>query len=122
MQQEFEARVKMTVSSKEFMSINEVYMNSDLDKDEFCKEWVKMNRKRVDNALAEEKERQRLSAIKDKAWGHHRTLPLQLQGIAEACVRYPYRQAENILRKCRCQGERCGGLPIPLHHAEHGGI
>lgn len=68
MQQEFEARVKMTVSSKEFMSINEVYMNSDLDKDEFCKEWVKMNRKRVINALAEEKERQRLSAIKDKAW------------------------------------------------------
>lgn len=68
MQQEFEARVKMAVSSKEFMSINEVYMNSDLDKDEFCKEWVKMNRKRVNDALAEEKERQRLSAIKDKAW------------------------------------------------------
>lgn len=41
MQQEFEARVKKTVSYKEFLSINEVYMNSDLDKDEFCKEWVK---------------------------------------------------------------------------------
>lgn len=46
-QQEFENRVEMTVSASEFIAINEVYMNSDLDKDAFCKMWVKINRNRV---------------------------------------------------------------------------
>lgn len=68
LQQEFEARVKIHVSYKEYEAINEVYSNSDLNKDEFCKEWVRMNQKRVNQAVAEEKERQHLSAIKDKAW------------------------------------------------------
>lgn len=45
-QKEFEIRA-MEVTSKEFESINVVYMNSDLDKDEFCKMWCKMNHKRV---------------------------------------------------------------------------
>ena len=43
---EFENRA-MEVSNKEFEAINEVYMNCDLDKDEFCKMWCKMNAKRV---------------------------------------------------------------------------
>ena len=51
-QREFETRVNMEVSSKEFDSINEVYMNCDLDKDEFCKMWVKMNKSRVAKAAA----------------------------------------------------------------------
>ena len=68
LQQEFEARVKVQVSYKEYEVISEVYNNSDLNKDEFCREWVRMNQKRVNQAIAEEKERQRLSAIKDKAW------------------------------------------------------
>ena len=68
LQQEFEARVKMHVSYKEYEAINEVYNNSDLNKDEFCAEWVHMNQDRVNGAIAEEKERQRLSVIKDKAW------------------------------------------------------
>lgn len=68
LQQEFEARVKVQVSYKEYESINEVYNNSDLDKDEFCKMWVRMNSERVNRAIAEEKERQRLAALKDKAW------------------------------------------------------
>lgn len=45
-QKEFEIRA-MEVTSKEFESINMVYMYSDLDKDEFCKMWCKMNYKRV---------------------------------------------------------------------------
>lgn len=44
--QEFEARA-IKVSDKEFEAINEVYMNCDLDKDEFCKVWKKMNQSRV---------------------------------------------------------------------------
>lgn len=33
----------MSVTPDEYTHIEEVYMNSDLDKDEFCKEWAKMN-------------------------------------------------------------------------------
>lgn len=59
-QQEFTQRVDVSVSSTEYAAIEIVYMNSDLDKDEFCKLWVKMNHKRVSKAkeerIAKEKE------------------------------------------------------------------
>ncbi len=68
LQSEFEARVKIQVSCKEYQSINEVYNNSTLDKDAFARLWVRMNKERVDEAIAEAKEKARLSALKDKAW------------------------------------------------------
>ena len=46
-QKEFTERTKVEVSNDEFEAINVVYMNCDLDKDEFCKMWCKMNRNRV---------------------------------------------------------------------------
>lgn len=61
-QQEFTQRVQVSVSSTEYAAIETVYMNSDLDKDEFCKFWVKMNFKRVAKAkeerIAKEKEQE----------------------------------------------------------------
>ena len=62
-QQEFTQRVNVEVSNKEFEAINEVYMNSDLDKDEFCKMWVKINKTRVQNAKVE-----RMIKAKDEAY------------------------------------------------------
>ena len=62
-QQEFTQRVNVEVSNKEFEAINEVYMNSDLDKDEYCKMWVKMNKTRVQNAKVE-----RMIKAKDEAY------------------------------------------------------
>ena len=62
-QQEFTQRVNVEVSNKEFEAINEVYMNSDLDKNEFCKMWVKMNKTRVQNAKVE-----RMIKAKDEAY------------------------------------------------------
>ena len=62
-QQEFTQRVNVEVSNKEFEAINDVYMNSDLDKDEFCKMWVKMNKTRVQNAKVE-----RMIKAKDEAY------------------------------------------------------
>ena len=62
-QQEFTQRVNVEVSNKEFEAINEVYMNSDLDKDEFCKMWVKMNKTRVQNAKVD-----RMFKAKDEAY------------------------------------------------------
>ena len=52
---EFIQRTGVEVSNYEFDAINEVYMNSDLDKDEFCKVWCKMNASRVNRAKAEKK-------------------------------------------------------------------
>ena len=62
-QQEFTQRVNVEVSNSEFEAINEVYMNSELDKDEFCKMWVKMNKTRVQNAKVE-----RMIKAKDEAY------------------------------------------------------
>jgi len=68
LQSEFEARVQMTVPEAEYWHINEVYNNSDLDKDEFCKLWVKMNQNRVAKAKAETKAREEQEALKSKLW------------------------------------------------------
>lgn len=46
-QQEFEARATVKVSATEFEAINTVYMASDIDKDEFCTMWRKINASRV---------------------------------------------------------------------------
>ena len=56
-QQEFTSRTKVeiadnrnwAISNAEFAAIHTVYMNSDLDKDAFCKAWVRMNRQRIAN-------------------------------------------------------------------------
>lgn len=52
LQQEFTKRVGLEVSAQEYAHIEQVYMASDLDKDEFCKQWVKMNKERVAKAKA----------------------------------------------------------------------
>lgn len=47
MYSEFVGRTGMNVDSAEFDAIVEVYNDSDVDKDEFCRLWVKMNLNRV---------------------------------------------------------------------------
>ena len=64
--QEFENRVKVTVDFNEFEAINLVYMNSDLEKDDFCAMWRKMNRSRVNATIAESKEK----AVRDEITDH----------------------------------------------------
>lgn len=61
-QQEFFNRTGVEVSNDEFWAINEVYNNSEVDKDEFCKLWCKMNPARVQNAKNERKNQQREAA------------------------------------------------------------
>ncbi|MBQ8969201.1 MAG: hypothetical protein IJ064_05675 [Bacteroidaceae bacterium] len=74
---EFENRVQMSVTANEYAAIEEVYMNSDLDKDDFCKMWVKMNQSRVnkakDEAKAQAKEaakREALYEIINRDWSN----------------------------------------------------
>lgn len=63
--QEFTQRTQVEVSNHEFDAINEVYMHSELDKDEFCKVWCKMNPIRVKNAKVEKMLAAREEAYRD---------------------------------------------------------
>lgn len=65
---EFTQRVGIEVSVKEFEAINEVYMNSDLDKDAFCRIWVKMNKTRVREARMKAAELREKQTLKEMAW------------------------------------------------------
>lgn len=65
---EFTTRTNVEVSASEFDAINEVYMNCDLDKDEFCKMWRKMNATRVAKALAEQKAKEQAEKDAERAY------------------------------------------------------
>lgn len=67
-QQEFESRVKMQVSCEEYNVIEQVYMNSDVDKDEFCRLWAKMNTKRIAKAKAAQAQLEAQQALNGKVW------------------------------------------------------
>ena len=64
-QQEFFNRTGVEVSNDEFWAINEMYNYSEVDKDEFCKLWCKMNPVRVKNAKIERKIKNREESCKD---------------------------------------------------------
>lgn len=67
-QSEFETRVHMNVTAEEYSHIEEVYMNSDLDKDEFCKMWSKMNQSRIQKAKEEAKRLEEESKLRDQLY------------------------------------------------------
>jgi hypothetical protein len=67
--QEFEERVEMSVSDNEFDAINIVYMSSDVDKDEFCRLWCKMNYRRIKEALWAAREEKKRQSIRVKING-----------------------------------------------------
>lgn len=88
LQQEFEERVKMPVQTWEFEAINVVYNNSDLDKDEFCKIWVSMNKTRVQQYKKQQAEIANINKMLEKA----RNLKEKLQaafkkGYSTPCYR-----------------------------------
>lgn len=65
LQTEFEYRTGVRVSFDEYHSIEVVYMASDLDKDEFCKMWCKMNASRVRKAKEDAKRKEEERKLKD---------------------------------------------------------
>lgn len=65
---EFEERVGTRVSPKEYEAIEMVYLYSDLDKDEFCKMWVKMNSKRVQASKEKAKKVKQENADRERLW------------------------------------------------------
>ena len=61
--QEFQSRTQVPVDVSEFESITTVYMQSDVDKDTFCKMWCKMNATRVMAAKEQAKKQQTIDKV-----------------------------------------------------------
>lgn len=61
--QEFQSRTQISVDVSEFESITTVYMQSDVDKDTFCKMWCKMNATRVMAAKEQAKKQQTIDKV-----------------------------------------------------------
>lgn len=75
LQKEFEDRTGVTVTTDEYLAIDTVYMASDLDKDEFCKMWCKMNASRIKAAKKSIAEK----AAKDKEYKTFRNILSKLE-------------------------------------------
>lgn len=75
LQHEFEERVGIKVSAKEYEAIEVVYMYADetINKDEFCKMWKQLNKARIKSYKAKQKAKQeneehlfRMKVLNDK--------------------------------------------------------
>ena len=64
-QQEFFYRTNVKVNEDEFWAINAMYNYCEVDKDEFCKMWCKMNPARVQAAKAQQKIEKKEAAYKN---------------------------------------------------------
>ena len=54
LQKEFEERIGRSVTEQEYLEANAIYENAgDMDKDEFCREWLKIGSCRLVKCLAE---------------------------------------------------------------------
>lgn len=61
--QEFQSRTQVSVDVSEFESFTTVYMQSDVDKDTFCKMWRNMNATRVMAAKGQAKKQQTIDKV-----------------------------------------------------------
>lgn len=83
LQNEFFERTGVELSNDEFMRVHSAYMDSELDKDTFCAQWVKQNAYRVKMCKVYEQlheNREKLSWVAreafDKLWNHqNKTCP-----------------------------------------------
>ena len=66
LQKEFEERIGRSVTEQEYLEANSMYENAgDMDKDEFCREWLKIGNSRLVKCLAE-KTYQQHKALEEK--------------------------------------------------------
>ena len=70
LQKEFEERIGRSVTEQEYLEANAMYENAgDMDKDEFCREWLKIGNARLVKCLAE-KTYQQHKALNEKELLH----------------------------------------------------
>lgn len=65
--EEFEART-IEVSDSDFEAINQVYVNSGLEIDEFCKQWCDVNKNRGVNYWKLDEDLRKVDAICEMIW------------------------------------------------------
>lgn len=125
LQKEFEDRTGVKVSIDEYSAIEKVYMESDIDKDEFCKMWCKMNTSRIKaakKALAEKeaktKENARLfNIIRKLEKKRHYNIaeePLTVGFLGKSDV--DFLQKFGIQMRISIQEAVSYGYPIPRHY------
>lgn len=82
LQQEFETRVKMIVDRDEYVNVIEpMYMAADVDKDEFCRLWAKMNHKRIEAAIKAQKEAKKEARLKERLFNVYCAIPRRCEKL-----------------------------------------
>lgn len=107
--QEFENRTNVQVSLEEYRHIEAVYMASDLDKDEFCKMWCKMNKSRVNKAKEEAKEAKRIESLTLVDYAIEIVNKMTLEQSDKSGSRYPVSDvaldAKRVKDKIECKND-----------------
>lgn len=93
LQKEFEDRTGVEVSFEEYSAIDKVYMASDLDKDEFCHMWCKMNTGRIKSA-------KKALAEKEAKTKENARLINIMRKLERECEKLRYNIAEEPLTVC----------------------
>lgn len=101
--QEFENRTNVQVSSEEYGHIEAVYMASDLDKDEFCRMWCKMNKSRVNKAKEEAKEAKRIESLPLVDYAIEIVNKMALDQSEKSGSRYPVSDVALDAQKVKCE-------------------
>ena len=112
LQQEFENRVGMQVSAKEYAAIEQVYMNSDVDKDEFCKLWAKMNRQRIARFKADKKAAAMFKALPIEEQVLVKMLVLAQQRAEKTGCTLPVSDTEIDADKVRARYDEADGFTV----------
>ena len=86
-QKEFTDRTGVQVTATEYNAIEEVYVNCDLEKDEFCKVWAQMNASRVAAATEAAKQKRKEEELRDKLYSlYHKLGTMDFEAYAIAVL------------------------------------
>lgn len=97
LQSEFKERTGVDVSFDEYQAIEKVYMESDLNKDDFCNMWCKMNSSRIKAAKKELAEKKAKARETEKLLGIINKIDRKLQKIRHDFSKEPL--TVNFLRE-----------------------
>lgn len=114
LQHEFESRVGITVSANEYAAIEQVYMNSDVEKDEFCKLWARMNRQRIAHIKAEHKTAAQFKALPIEEQVIVKMLELAQQRSNETGSTLPVSDTQIDASKVRARYDEADGFTVYL--------
>ena len=90
----------MSVTRDEYVNIIEpMYMAADVDKDEFCRLWVKMNHKRVADAIKARKEAEEEQQLKDRLFRLYNAINRRCNKLNQSLYLTPAEEVLNSREK-----------------------